>query len=101
MAGLLDVLAVEEDLAGVGGLQQVDAAQESGLAAAGGSDDADYLALGGGKINILEHHVVAKGLLEMADVNNRTGHYSTPPSVTTPPEGCDFMTTVPCLPPTP
>ena len=43
--GVGDGLAVDENLAGGGLLEAVQAAQERGLAGAGGADDADHLSL--------------------------------------------------------
>ena len=64
------VLAVEEDLAGVRRLQQVDAAQKRALARAGGADDAGHLALAHGKVDVLEYFVRAEGLAQVPNVDD-------------------------------
>ena len=45
VGGVEERLPPDDDAAGVGGLQEVQAAQEGGLAAAGGADDGQDLAL--------------------------------------------------------
>ena len=54
-----DVLALEQDLARGGNLEQVEAAQESGLARAGRPDDDDLLAGGDVLVHVVENDVVS------------------------------------------
>ena len=65
-AGGRQVLAVEEDLPGIDGLEAVDSAQERGLAAAGGTDDDDDFAVGDVEGNAAQGVVPAGvGLVEV------------------------------------
>ena len=75
-----DVLAVEEDGARRGGLQQVDAAQQGGLARPRCADDAGDVPGFDGKVHIPQHHVGAETLGEVAHFNDRFRHGWRPPS---------------------
>ena len=70
------VLAVEPHVAGVGGLEQVNAAQQGGLAGAGGADDGDDLARHDLEVHAAQDVVCAKGLLNALDANDRLGSVS-------------------------
>ena len=61
-----DVLTVKADLTGGGSFQQVDAAQQGGLAGAGGADDAGHVAGGDGKVDVLQNLMGAEGLGQVA-----------------------------------
>ena len=73
-AGGGQVLAVEEDLPGIDGLEAVDGAQERGLAAAGGTDDDDDLTVGDVEGDAAQG-VVAAGvcLVEVDEAQLRVG----------------------------
>ena len=60
--------AVVEDLAAAGGLQQVDAPQQRGLAGAGGADDGDDIALLDGEVDVPQNLMGAEGLAQVADL---------------------------------
>ena len=83
----LNILAVEEYLPCVGRFQQIDAAQKRGLAGAGRTDDAGYLALGGAEIHIAQHLMAAERLSEMTD-RNYVFHRIMPPHESLWPRGC-------------
>ena len=66
-------LALEEHLALLAVLQQVGAAQEGGLARAGGADERHDLALPGDQVDPLEHFQRAVGFVEFADLDDGGG----------------------------
>ena len=73
-AGGRQVLAVEEDLPGIDGLEAVDRAQERGLAAAGGTDDDDDLTVGDIEGDAAQGVVAAGvGLVEVDEAQLRVG----------------------------
>jgi hypothetical protein len=53
------------------GFQQIDAAQQGGLAAARGADDADHLAAGDVEIDAAWHFVGAKAFVEITNPHQR------------------------------
>jgi hypothetical protein len=59
--------AVKEDLSAVGSLQQVDATQKCGFAAARGTDQADDVADLDFKIDVFQNFEAAEALLEIFD----------------------------------
>ena len=61
----LEFLAIEQDLARVRLLQQVDTAQEGALARAAGADDADHVARLGRQGHTLEHFIAAVALVQI------------------------------------
>ena len=61
------ILAVIEDLTGGGGLQQVDAPQESGLAGAGSADDGDHIAAAHSEVDVFENLMGAEGFAQVLD----------------------------------
>ncbi|MNZ48665.1 hypothetical protein D3C78_664140 [compost metagenome] len=63
----LEFFTGDEDLALVRVFQQVDAAQEGGLAGTGGAEDGDDIAVAGGKGNALEHFEVTVTLVQVTD----------------------------------
>ena len=63
--GVGDLLALDEDLAAGGDLEQVDAAQQRGLAGARRADDAHDLPVADVEVDALEHLVVAEVLVEV------------------------------------
>ena len=65
--------AVDADAALLGHLKVIDAAQQRGLAAAGGADDADDLAGGHRKIDTLQHMQGAEILVQAFDLDHRPG----------------------------
>ena len=65
-----EILPVEPDVAGIGFLQQIDAAQQRGLAGAGRADDAHDLAAVDLQVDALEHVEVAEGLFELFDFDD-------------------------------
>ena len=69
-----DVLPVEQHLTVGRGFQQVDAAQQGGLAAAGCADHTGDIAGLDGKIHIAQHNVGAEALGKMLDLNNSLRH---------------------------
>ena len=78
-AGILGVkerLAPDGDDALVRGLQEVQAAEQGGLAAAGGADDGEGLALLQGKADVPQHLGAAEVLLNVLYVQNR--HVASP-----------------------
>ena len=64
-AQIHQVLAVKPDVAGIGILQQVDAAQQGALAGAGGADDAHHFPWHDLQVNALEDFQTAEGLLQL------------------------------------
>ena len=58
-------LSVHGDGAAAGGLQKVQAPQQGGLAATGGADDHQHIALFQRKVNAFEHLGIAKALLQI------------------------------------
>ena len=66
--GAGDVLAVVEDLAAGGGLQQVDAPQQGALAGAGGADDAGDVALLHREVDVPQDLMGAEGLAQVPDL---------------------------------
>ena len=62
-----DLLAGDDDPAGVDGLEQVDAAQEGRLARARGADQADDLVLGEREVDAAEHLELAERLVDALD----------------------------------
>ena len=65
-----DVHAVEGDGAAGGNFQQIQAAQEGGLAGAGGSDD-DHLIPGVDMFtDVIQHQIVPKGLTQVFNVDH-------------------------------
>ena len=85
-----DVLALDEDAAGRGLLEAVDAAQEGGLAGPGRSDHADHLTRFDPEIDSPEDLEVAEGLVESIDFDGRDvssdGHRARSPPLEQP--GC-------------
>ena len=63
----LQLLAVEQDLAGVRLFQQVDAAQEGALAGTARADDADHVARFRCQRDALEHLVATVALVQVLD----------------------------------
>ncbi len=59
-----DLLALEEDAAGLDRLEQVDAAQEGALAAAARADDGEDLAQVDAEVDAVQHEVVAEALAD-------------------------------------
>ena len=53
--GQVKGLAVQHQLACVGGLQKVQAAQQGGLAGAGGAEDGHHIALFHGQVHAAQH----------------------------------------------
>ena len=62
-----DLLVLEPDAAVVDGLQQVQAAQQRGLAAARGADQADHVVRRDVEADVAQHHLVAVRLAEVLD----------------------------------
>ena len=56
-----DILSMVQNLAGGGGFQQIDAAQQRGLAGAGSADDGGYIALVHNEVDVPQYLVIAKG----------------------------------------
>ena len=78
--GVGDHLAVEEDVAVVDLLQQVDAAQQGGLARARGADQRHRLVLGDLQVDAAQHLALAEGLGHAADLEDRRrAHHRGPP----------------------
>ena len=73
-----DAAAMVQDLAGAGGLQQVDAAQQGGFARAGGADDAGDVALVHEKVDVAQHLVVAEALAQVLDFQDGFLHAHRP-----------------------
>ena len=69
-----DVTAVEQHLAVRGRLQQIDAAQQRGFAAAGRADDAGHVARVDGKVHVTQNNMGAEALGEVAHLDNRLRH---------------------------
>jgi hypothetical protein len=74
-----DHLAVEEDVAVVDVDEQVDAAQQGGLARAGGADQRDRLVLGDLQVDALQHLAIAEGLGDAFDCDHRGAAHRTRP----------------------
>ena len=76
----LDELAGDEDAAGIGRLQEVDAAEHGALAGAAAAEDGDDIALVGLERDALEHFEVAEALVHVLDDEGRRGirHSSVP-----------------------
>ena len=70
--GSVDASVADPDLAGVVRQQTVDAAQQRGLAAAGGPDDGDDLALADIEVDVAEHFERAVALGQAFDANARS-----------------------------
>ena len=68
--GIGDLCAVEGNGPLGGGLQQVETAQEGGLAGAGGADDDHLLPHLDGLGDVVQHQVVAKGLAQIFNVDH-------------------------------
>ena len=97
--GFIHLGALKFDAAGGGDLQPVQAAQEGGLAAAGGADQADHVAAVDVDINTLQHVqgggglfcalflFAAVGLGQAADFQNLIGHFEPASSQTLPADG--------------
>ena len=68
-----DLDALDEDLPRRRGLEQVHAAQQRGLAGAGGPDDADHLAVVDVEVDALEHLVGAEVLVQLLHVDGGCG----------------------------
>ena len=97
--GFIHLGALKFDAAGGGDLQPVQAAQEGGLAAAGGADQADHVAAVDVDINALQHvqrgggllcarlFFAAVGLGQAADFQNLIGHFEQASSQTLPADG--------------
>ncbi|MNH33602.1 hypothetical protein D3C79_941320 [compost metagenome] len=66
-AAQFQLFAVDQDLPGVGLLEQVDAAQEGTLARAAGADDADHIAGFGVQRDTLEHLVGAVAFVQVVN----------------------------------
>ena len=60
-----DLLAVDPDRAAIVGLEEVDAAQERGLAAAGRADDRHHLAALDVEVDAAQHRRRAEGFLDV------------------------------------
>ena len=73
-----DLLALDDDAAGVDRLEQVHAAQERRLAGAGRADQADDLVLGDGEVDAAKHLVLAERLAHALE-DERVAHAVTPP----------------------
>ena len=72
-----DLLAVDHDAALVDRLEQVDAAEQRGLARAGRADQAHDLVLGDLEIDPAQHLVLAEGLVQVLD---QDGAHAMPPA---------------------
>ena len=66
----LDLQSLDADLAAIVAFETVDTAQDGGLAGAGGTDDADHLALLDGRRDALEHLVLAKALVDVGQLDH-------------------------------
>ena len=75
-----DDLAVEQDVAVVDLLQQVDAAQQRRLAGAGGADQGDGAVLVDGEVDAAQDLALTEGLGHAADLEHRGGAHRTAPS---------------------
>ena len=64
-----DLLALDDDPAGVDRLEQVDTAQERRLPGAGGADQADDLVLGDLQVDPAQDLVLAEGLVQILDLD--------------------------------
>ena len=71
VGGVKEAMTVHGDAAPVGGLQEVEAAQQRGLAGAGGADDGQSLAPLQTKGDILKHLGGAKALFNVLDLKDR------------------------------
>ena len=97
--GIVHLHPFKLDGAGGGNLQAVQAAQKGGLAAAGGSDQADHVAAVDVDINALQHvqrgggllcarlFFAAVGFCQAADFQNFIGHFEPASSQTLPADG--------------
>src|SRR5581483_3465132 len=65
------LLALEEDPARVERLEQVDAAEQRGLAAPARADDDEHLALMHLEVDSVEHDVVAEALADVLESDDR------------------------------
>src|SRR5262249_41281618 len=83
-AGAGDPAAPEPDGARVGGLQQVGAAQQRGLARAGGTDQAHHLVGRDREVDALEHLVRAERLAQPLDPDRLGGCWLRSSHVTSP-----------------
>jgi hypothetical protein len=72
--GVGDDLAVQEHVAVVDLVEQVDAAQQRRLARPGRSDQRDRLVLGDGEVDAAEDRRVAVGLSHALHLEDRRGH---------------------------
>ena len=63
-------IALDENLAGVDGLESVDGATKRGLARARRADNHDNLALANFEVNVLEHVEAAKVLVHVAKLDD-------------------------------
>ena len=70
LVAVADLDAVDPDAALVVELEQVDAAQQRGLAAARGADDRHHLAAPDVEVDALQHAVVAERLADPADADD-------------------------------
>src|SRR5688500_17717580 len=70
-----DLLALEEDPAGLKRLEQVDAAQQGALAAAARPDDRQHLAARDAEIDPLQDLVVAEALVHALEPYDRVGRH--------------------------
>ena len=61
------LFVIEQNLAGVGLLQQVDAAQKGTFARTAGTDDADHITGGGGQGHTFEHFMTAIAFMQVLD----------------------------------
>src|SRR5690606_38871311 len=76
-AGLeLELLAGDQDLARVGGLQQVDATQQGAFAGAGRTEDGNHVAITGNQSNTREYLQITIALVQVAHFESRGGHVS-------------------------
>ena len=71
-----DVSPVIENFTRCGGLQEIDAAQQRGLAGAGGADNADHVARVHREVDIPQDPVGPEGLGQMVDAKNTLVHVS-------------------------
>src|SRR5262249_4373199 len=69
-----DVASLEEDLALLGRLEQVDAAQQRALARAARAEDADHLASGDVEVDAAQDLEVAEALVDAPEAEHRLRH---------------------------
>src|SRR5215218_6776547 len=74
---LADVMPFDEDLALLGRLEQVDAAQEGALARAAGAEDADDFAFGDVEVDAFQHLELAEALVDHLQLDHRLRHQAT------------------------